>query len=93
MAETGHADDEAPARPALSSGSRSYVIPSTAGHTSAPPMPISARIAISIPTFTDNPASSENPANMAAPMKNIRLRPNRSARRPAVTMSTPKTTV
>jgi hypothetical protein len=36
-----------PASPALSAGSSAYVIPSVAGHMSAPPMPVSPRAPIS----------------------------------------------
>ena len=36
-----------PARPALSEGSSSKVMPRIAGHISAPPIPITVRVAIS----------------------------------------------
>ena len=66
-------------------------MPRIAGHISAPPMPCSARQAISQSADWAAPPSSEKPAKNAAPTKKMRLRPNMSASRPPVTMSTPKT--
>ena len=81
-----------PARPALASGSRSYVIPIMAGHISAPPAPITARHAISVMASGASPPARENTAKIPAPMKKTVRRPSMSARRPPVTMTTPNTT-
>jgi hypothetical protein len=81
----------APASAARSSGRMSYVMPSTAGHIMAPPMPISARQAISQSSSCAAPPRTEKKAKIAAPMKNTRRRPIMSASRPPVTISTPKT--
>jgi len=80
-----------PASPAFSDGSRLYVMPRIAGHIIAPPMPIRKREASSTAAFGAKPPSMEKPAKMAAPAMKMRRRPNMSARRPPVTMSTPKT--
>jgi hypothetical protein len=80
-----------PARPAFASGSAAKVMPSTAGHISAPPTPISARAPSSTGSDGASAAIAENSAKIPAPTKNIRRRPKLSARRPPVTMSTPKT--
>jgi hypothetical protein len=65
-------------------------MPSTAGHIIAPPMPMSARHTISHTALGATAASSENPTKIAEPTKKTRRRPSVSARRPPVTMSTPK---
>ena len=62
-----------------------------AGHISAPPTPIRARLAISRSMVGARPHSSENTPKIVAPIKKIRLRPSRSASRPPVTISTPNT--
>ena len=80
-----------PASAARSSGRISYVIPSTAGHIIAPPMPIRARQAISQSSSCAAPPSTEKAAKIAAPMKKMRRRPSMSASRPPVTISTPNT--
>ena len=80
-----------PARPAFSSGSSAYVIPRIAGHISAPPMPMRPRHTINGTTLGMRPAASEKTAKKPAPIMKMRLRPNRSARRPPVTISTPNT--
>lgn len=49
-----------PASPAFSSGSSAKVMPSTAGHISAPPIPIRARLAISQASDCAAPPSSED---------------------------------
>jgi hypothetical protein len=67
------------------------VIPRIAGQIIAPPTAINARQARSQPMFGASPPSTENVAKIVAPMKKIRRRPNMSARRPPVTMSTPNT--
>ena len=65
-------------------------MPRIAGHIIAPPMPISARQAISQPALCATPPSTEKTAKTPAPMMKIRLRPKMSARRPPTTISTPK---
>ena len=75
----------------MAGGSAAKVIPSTAGHIIAPPIPMSARVAISQSTLCEAPPSTEKPAKIAEPTKKIRRRPKRSASRPPVTMRTPKT--
>jgi hypothetical protein len=80
----------APARAARSFGRIEYVIPRVAGHISAPPIPISARQAISTQASGASPPSSEKKAKTTAPRKKIRRRPSKSARRPPVTIRTPK---
>ncbi len=65
--------------------------PSTAGHMTAPPTPISARQMITRMAVGMSPVSSEKNPNTAAPARNTRLRPSRSASRPPVTISTPNT--
>ena len=57
----------------------------------APPTPMRPRQAISHSSSWATPPSSENRAKIAAPKKNIRRRPNMSASRPPVTISTPNT--
>ena len=66
-------------------------MPRMAGHMRAPPSPIPTRIAIRKMAFGASPPSSEKPAKSAEPTKNARRRPNRSARRPPVTIAMPKT--
>ncbi len=58
----------------------------------APPMPMPARGAISMPTEPKNAAQVEPAANAARPARNTRLRPIRSARLPA-TRSKPANTM
>ena len=65
-------------------------MPSTAGHISAPPIPIRARLAISQASDCAAPPSSEKTAKMPAPRKKASRRPNRSASLPPVTIRTPK---
>ncbi len=62
-----------------------------AGHISAPPIPITARAPSRVATFGATPPRSENAAKSTQPMKKTRRRPNMSARRPPVTIATPKT--
>ena len=50
-------------------------MPSTAGHTIAPPMPMSIRHAMSTSMFGASPPSTENAAKIAAPIMKMRLRP------------------
>jgi hypothetical protein len=57
----------------------------------APPTPISARQMISSSTVGISPDKSEKNAKTEAPAMNARLRPNRSASLPPVTISTPNT--
>ncbi len=66
-------------------------MPRTAGQMIAPPIPISARQRINQSSPWAAPASSEKVAKIAAPTKNSRRRPNMSASRPPVTISTPNT--
>ncbi len=65
-------------------------MPRIAGHISAPPIPINTREAISQVSVCAAPPSADIVAKIAEPTKNASRRPNRSARRPAVTISTPK---
>ncbi len=64
-------------------------MPRIAGHISAPPMPISTRLAISQASVGATPPERDIVAKIAEPTKKARLRPNRSASRPPVTMRTP----
>ena len=61
-----------------------------AGHMRAPPIPISARAAISTQMLGAAPPTRLNRAKVPAPRKRIRRRPNMSASRPPVTIRTPK---
>ncbi len=79
-----------PARPALSSGRIAKVMPRIAGHISAPPIPISVRQAISQASDCAAPPSADIEAKIAVPRKKALRRPNMSARRPPVTIITPK---
>ena len=65
-------------------------MPRIAGHISAPPMPISERVAISQVSLGAAPPSADIEAKIAAPRKKARRRPNMSASRPPVTIITPK---
>ena len=53
-------------------------------------MPISTRVEISHASLCAAPPRTEKNAKIAEPMKNALRRPNRSASRPPVTISTPK---
>src|SRR5436190_7104557 len=66
-------------------------MPRIAGHIRAPPIPIPTRAPMSHGVSWATPPSSENPAKIAVPTKNVPRRPNRSARRPPVTIAIPKT--
>ncbi len=79
-----------PARPARSSGRIAKVMPRIAGHISAPPIPISTRAPISQVSVCAAPPRADIAAKIAAPRKKARRRPNMSARRPPVTIITPK---
>ena len=79
-----------PASPAFSSGSIAKVMPRIAGHISAPPMPIRTRAAISQVSVWAAPPRADIEAKIAVPRKKARRRPNMSARRPPVTIITPK---
>ena len=79
-----------PASPALSAGSSSKVMPRIAGHISAPPTPITTRVKISQVSVGAAPPSADIEAKIAVPRKKARRRPNMSARRPPVTIITPK---
>ena len=57
----------------------------------APPMPMLARAAISMPTEPENAAQVEPAAKAARPARNMRLRPIRSARLPATRSRPAKT--
>ncbi len=54
-----------------------------AGISIAPNAACSTRTAMSIPIETESPASNEASENPPTPIRNIRLRPNRSARLPS----------
>ena len=68
------------------------MIDSVDGMISAPPMPMLARAAISMPTEPENAAQAEPAANAAKPARNVRFRPSRSAALPA-TSSSPANTM
>ncbi len=80
-----------PASPAFSGGNSAYIIPRIAGHISAPPIAIPPRQKMSAVTLGMTPAINEKAAKIVVPIMKMRLRPKRSARRPPVTMRTPKT--
>ena len=65
-------------------------MPRIAGHISAPPIPISTRAAISQVSVGAAPPRADIEAKIAVPRKKALRRPNMSARRPPVTISTPK---
>jgi hypothetical protein len=58
---------------------------SEAGVSIAPPIACSTRAATSIGTETDTPHSADAATNTTTPIMNSRLRPTRSASRPAGT--------
>ncbi len=68
-------------------------MPRTAGHSRAPPTPIADLLPIRTPIVGEDAPSGEKGPKITAPSMNIRDRPKRSARRPPVTINTPKTTV
>ena len=68
------------------------MIASVDGIIIAPPMPMLARAAISMPTEPENAAQVEPAANATRPPMNTRLRPIRSATLPA-TSSRPANTI
>ena len=61
------------------------------GMISAPPMPMLARAAISMPTEPENAAQAEPAANTTRPARSVRFRPSRSAALPATSSSPAKT--
>ena len=65
-------------------------MPRIAGHISAPPIPIRVRVAISQVSVWAAPPSADIEAKIAVPRKKALRRPNMSARRPPVTIITPK---
>ena len=65
-------------------------MPRIAGHISAPPTPITTRLAISQVSVCAAPPSADIEAKIAVPRKKARRRPNMSASRPPVTIITPK---
>ena len=69
----------------------SLMIDSDDGISSAPPIPMPARAAISTVTEPANAAQAEPTAKKARPAMNVRFRPTRSARLPAVSSSPAKT--
>ena len=73
------------------SRNRSVMIDSVVGIISAPPIPMLARAAISMPTEPENAAHVDPAANAARPARNIRLRPSRSATLPPTSSSPAKT--
>jgi hypothetical protein len=79
-----------PASPALSAGRIAKVMPRIAGHIRAPPIPIRVRQAISQASDCAAPPSADIEAKIAVPRKKALRRPNMSARRPPVTIITPK---
>ena len=79
-----------PARPAFSSGRIEKVMPRIAGHIKAPPIPIRVLVAISQVSVCAAPPRADIEAKIAVPRKKALRRPNMSARRPPVTIITPK---
>ena len=78
--------------PLVRSRNMLVMIDSVEGMISAPPMPMLARAAISIPTEPEKAAQVEPAAKAARPARNVRLRPTRSATLPA-TSSSPANTM
>lgn len=75
------------AQPRLASPTARVVLLSASGCTNAPPMPCTNRAAMSSSTVGAAAQSIEPSANSARPPRNVRLRPRRSASRPATTMN------
>jgi hypothetical protein len=65
----------------------SVTIDSVDGIITAPPIPMSARAAISMPTDPEKAAQAEPAPKITRPARNVRLRPTRSARLPAASTS------
>ena len=65
-------------------------MPRIAGHIRAPPIPIRTPEPISQVSVWAAPPSADIEAKIAVPRKKARRRPNMSARRPPVTIITPK---
>jgi hypothetical protein len=65
-------------------------MPRIAGHISAPPIPIRVRLAISQVSVWAAPPRADIEAKITVPAKKALRRPKRSARRPPVTIITPK---
>ena len=77
-----------------SAGSKTLVmIDRVAGRTAAPPMPISARIAMSISGDVEYAEASEAAPNRARPSMRMRLRPYRSPSTPQVNSRPANTSV
>ena len=68
-------------------------IESVVGMMSAPPTPITARLATSSPVEPDSAAPTEPPRNVTIPATSAGRRPNRSPRLPAVSNKPANTTV
>jgi len=66
-------------------------MPTTVGHTIAPPMPMTIRHPITTSMLGASPPSTENTPKIAAPIMKIRRRPYRSASFSPVTIRTPRT--
>ena len=69
------------------------MIDSVEGMMNAPPMPMSARVAISISAEVASAESPEPRPKMARPTERPRLRPKRSPRAPAVSSRPAKTSM
>jgi hypothetical protein len=79
---------------ACSSRGKTFMrIESVAGMMSAPPMPITAREAVSISLVVDSAAATDEAPKMSRPMLSARLRPKRSPRLPMVSSSPAKTSM
>ena len=69
------------------------MIASEPGVSSAPPMPCSARAAMSTPMSGASPHSAEASANQITPMRKIRRRPSRSPSAPPSRISPARVSV
>ena len=63
--------------------------PKAAGEESASPVPCSSRLATIMPELVAAPLRTDAPAKRDTPIRNMRLRPSRSARRPPSSSSPP----
>ena len=86
--------DQAPmARGRSSAANVDWMMASEPGVSSAPPMPCSARAAISTPMLGARPHSADESANQVTPMRNTRRRPNRSPSAPPSRISPARVSV
>jgi hypothetical protein len=81
------------ARPRRSRGTASVSKVSVSGVTIAPPTPCTARAAIRAPIDGASAAAADPAVKMAMPIRNMRLRPNRSPSAAPIRSSTAKVRV